>query len=57
MTTRVAQFRNELVSLTTMALLIVALAAGESRKVEVSTGAATETLAAGRDFGVRHEGE
>lgn len=57
MQTRVAQYLNEIVSLTMMALLIVALAAGESGKAGVSPGAVPQTLAASRDSSVRHEGE
>ncbi len=56
MHTRVAQHLNEMVSLSIMALLIVALAAAESGQVVVPPGAMPQ-LAAGQDFSVRHEGE
>lgn len=57
MRTRFAQFSSEVVSLTMMALLIVALASGQAAGVAAPHRAAAQTMAASESFSVRHEGE
>jgi hypothetical protein len=53
---RLAQYLNELVSLTMMALLIVALASGQAAGVS-DASAAPQAIAATEGFNVRHNGE
>lgn len=57
MHSRVTQYLNEIVSLTVMALLVVALAAGETSAGDESQDPSTGIVVAGNDFGFRHEGE
>ena len=56
MRNRLSQYLNEVVSLTMMALFIVALAAGQASGV-ASTAGTPEAVASAESFSVRHQGE
>ncbi len=57
MPTRAAQYLNEIVSLSIMSLLIVALAAGEVDRTHDATASRAPLLIADQDFSFRHDGE
>lgn len=52
-----ARYLNEFVSLTVMALLVVALAAGQADAGSNKTQETPAATAEGDDYGFRHEGE
>lgn len=57
MSARVTQYLNEIVSLTVMALLAIALAAGEADAGSDREDVSGQAMVAGNDFGFRHQGE